>query len=161
MDINGGGGPIKDIKSFRNRLSIYNTLKYYSIYSRILKNFDLLNNKSIEFDFNFTRNFLQFYIKKLPKSIHYEILCSKNMFKVCLHIEDKQFITQDFLNLIDQIYNCIKKSIKNVEFIKIEILKIEISTPENMVNFNMNTIVYNSLNKLLEHFNIKNLELDN
>lgn len=61
---------------------------------------DIYKSKSL---FN---NYIQFFIKGLPEKIHYELLFfDNNIVKLCLHIEDKSLLVNDFKKYLDYLIN--------------------------------------------------------
>lgn len=148
----GGTGPITDFNNFFNRKEILRTLKNNNVFSNILEKLDIIHNKNIYTDFVFKNNFIRFYIKNIQKEIHYEILIDGKNLKVCLHIENKYFITNESVKLFNEIKDCIMNKISGFIFMSDPFLKLEISVPEDVVNFTMNILVSQSIDKIRNFF---------
>ena len=151
----GGTGPLTIQNNFYSRGYTFGFLRNTSTFIQIIKNLDIIKNIYIYTDFNFSKNFCQFYIYNIPQDIHYEILNSGNIFKVCLHIENKQFISKHLISLFEEIQQNINQIINGAILDKANFLKLEIPSSEKLINFTMNILVQETIEKILYHFTTK------
>ena len=148
----GGNGPLASKDKFYCRRYTFGILKNAPIFIQIIKNLDIIKNAYIYTNFDFSKTFCQFYIHNIPQNIHYEILNSGDIFKVCLHIENKQLISNATIALFEEMYQDINNVIRETSLYKENFLKLEISTSEELINFTMNILVNKTLTKILQHF---------
>ncbi len=76
-------------------------------------------------------------------------------FKVCLHCENKDLITQNLVGVFKKIKSSLDGKFNNLIFRNDTVLAVEIPVSKNEINFAMNMLVKKSLNQLLKHFNLR------
>lgn len=153
----GGTGPLANQDKFYSRRYTFGFLRNSSIFTQIIKNLDIVKNTHIYTNFDFSKAFYQFYIHGIPQDIHYEILSSGagGVFKVCLHIENKRFISNHIINVLEGAHYNISQLLNETSLEKDSYLKLEIVASENMINLAMNILIMHTLDKILNFFSSK------
>lgn len=122
----------KEYKNFLQSKDILNNMNFWNKF--IFKIINNLPTKKINYTFDISKHYFQFYIDKYPKNLHYEILKKNESIYIALHYETKDIdrnIEKIFYKISDM-YN-IKRT-----------LKIEINVANNIedefLTFIKNTI---------------------
>lgn len=127
--------------------SMLTSLDYMCFWMSNLGNFYLPTD--ISMSTNFTKNYVQFYIKSLDKKIHYEFLLQKNKkLELHFHVENSKYIKNEFIEPLKEL-----SSKYNFNFIKTED-KITLYKPIEIKNMQKEIISFinNTLSSILSLF---------
>lgn len=154
----GGNGPIN-----YNQKNFYNPDYTYRIHSsgirilHLLDSLDIKHNKDIYFSniLDDNKNFKQFYILNLPKTIHFELIISGNTYEFCLHIEEQMYITDGVVSLFnifhDELSNIFNNTVKTN---KTNFIGISCKAHENQLNYLINVFLKVTLPKVKQYFKL-------
>ena len=161
----GGTGPIDTTQNTFYNDKRRSDLVYFSvIWSKIFRKLSVLINLNLKCSFDFSKNYISFFIKNLPNSINYKIIIDNDTtYRVCIYLEDQNILK---LFNIDKIFSIIKKDIEdiNVKIRNDKKIIIEKTVKINNIDNVLNTFINNTINIFVDsyfsHINVMRYNLE-